>query len=78
MTMNKAMPTFVYVWPVECSEMSLDARSVPPTMQRMRAIRVGNWAIWMMRLRRETAVARLVMMFPTRLWDTKPAIAVLP
>jgi hypothetical protein len=32
---------------------------MPPTIQRIKAIIVGSWAIWIMRLRRELAVARL-------------------
>jgi hypothetical protein len=53
--------------PVEISEELESDSSIPPTMQSINAIIVGSCAIWMMRLRRELAVARLVMMFPIAL-----------
>ena len=60
---NIIMPTFVLVWALERSAElpSALAASVPPTTHRIRAIMEGSWATWMMRLRRELAVARLVI-----------------
>lgn len=58
------MPILKYFWPVEMSEVLEEASSMPPTMQRIRAIIVGSCTIWIMRLRRELAVARLVIILP--------------
>ena len=41
----------------------MPASSIPPAMQRIKAIVVGKVMIWIARLRRDVAVARLVTMF---------------
>ena len=57
-------PVLVYFLPVETSEwLVVSASSMPPTIQRINAIIVGSCAIWMMRLRRELAVARFEISF---------------
>ncbi len=58
MTTKIAIPIFVSFCPSDNFD---PASSVPPAIQRIKAIIVGSCAIWMMRLRRELAVARLVM-----------------
>lgn len=55
------MPILVYFLPVLTSDGLLSAWSVPPMMQRVSAIIVGSCMTWMIRLRRELAVARFVM-----------------
>ena len=62
MTVKIAMPTLKYFGPSVRDEASEEDSSTPPMIQRIRPIVVGSWAIWMVRLRREIAVARLVTM----------------
>jgi hypothetical protein len=63
---NMMMPILKHFLPVLISDCDESDSSSPPTIQRISAMVVGSWAIWMMRLRWELAVARFVIMFSLR------------